>query len=303
MIRRHLLHGGARRQVPYSPRTSAERACASSPSARASVVIAGVSFARRLAAEFLHRDHFDEVRCGKSAAQARRSGCRQHVIGAGSVIARRLPDSPRRQTPRPRGGSSPASCRRAAPDVRARERSKTQRPARANRRRRWRRCFRWTDARRAPSAASQVALDFFCNRLGETARRGEQNRGRIDIVLGLRQHIGGDPARIAVGGDDDDLGGAGDEVDAGFSRDQFLCGGDINIARADDAVDFRHRLRSVSETPRWPARLPCGTCDVTPNHSAMPMISGLGFGHATHVTGTPATCAGITVINRVEGRG
>ncbi len=42
---------------------------------------------------------------------------------------------------------------------------------------------------------------------------------------------------------------------------------------------------------------------VMPSHCAMPIISGLGFGHATQMVATPATCAGITVISSVEGRG
>ena len=48
----------------------------------------------------------------------------------------------------------------------------------------------------------------------------------VDIVLGLRQHVGREVARIAIGGDDEDFGGAGDEVDPDLAGEQLLRGGD-----------------------------------------------------------------------------
>ncbi len=57
-------------------------------------------------------------------------------------------------------------------------------------------------------------------------------------MLGLGEHVGGEVAGVAVGGDDQDLGGAGDEVDANFAGEEFLGGGDVDVAGADDAVGF-----------------------------------------------------------------
>ena len=54
-------------------RTSTDLACASRPSALASVVTAGASRRERLRAELLRRDHFDVIGSRESAAQARRS--------------------------------------------------------------------------------------------------------------------------------------------------------------------------------------------------------------------------------------
>ena len=148
----------------------------------------------------------------------------------------------------------------------------------------------------------ELRVDFFGDGLRQTARCREQNRRRVHIVLGLRQQIGGDPARVAVGRDDDDLGWAGDKVDPGFARDQLLRGGDIYIAWAHNAIDLRHRLGSIRQCGDG-LRATHAEHVRTPSHCAMPIISGLGFGHATQMVATPATCAGITVISSVEGRG
>ena len=66
-------------------------------------------------------------------------------------------------------------------------------------------------------------------------------------MLGLRQHVGGECTRIAVGGDDQDLGGPGDEIDADFAGQQFLGGGDVDVAGADDAIGARHGARAEGE--------------------------------------------------------
>ena len=123
-----------------------------------------------------------------------------------------------------------------------------------------------------------------------------------DIVLGLRQHVGGEVARIAVGGDDQDFGGAGDEVDADFAREQFLRGGDIDVAGTDDAVG-----RGTVRVPKAKAAMACAppiwkTC-ATPSRCAVPKTSSTAFGQATQMFGTPATCAGTTVMISVEGSG
>ena len=110
-------------------------------------------------------------------------------------------------------------------------------------------------------------------------------------------------ARIAVGGDDQDLGRPGDEVDPDFAREQLLGGRDVDVAGADDAVDARHgrgaegerrdglRAAHLKDVRRRPAGAPC------------PESPRTGCGQATQMFGTPATCAGITVISSVEGSG
>ena len=53
--------------------------------------------------------------------------------------------------------------------------------------------------------------------------------------------------RIGLRGDDQNLGGTGDEIDPDFARKQFLGGGDIDVARADDAVGAGNGFRAVGE--------------------------------------------------------
>ena len=117
-------------------------------------------------------------------------------------------------------------------------------------------------------------------------------------MLGLRQHVGGEVARVAVGGDDQDLGGTGDEVDADFAGEQFLGGGDIDVAGPDDAVGARHGSRAEREgrdglraahLEDVAARRAIARCR-RPRRRAS--------GEATQMFGTPATCAGTTVIIR-----
>ena len=80
----------------------------------------------------------------------------------------------------------------------------------------------------------------FATALAEPLGSGQQNGRRIHIVLSLRQHVGREMPRVAFGGDDQDLSRAGHEVDAHFAGQQFLGGGDIDVARSDDAVGARH---------------------------------------------------------------
>ena len=69
-------------------------------------------------------------------------------------------------------------------------------------------------------------------------------------------------------------------------------------------------MRSARGTvlvPKANAAMACAppiwkTCR-TPNKCAVPKIPVTGLGVATQILGTPATCAGITVIIRVEGSG
>jgi hypothetical protein len=56
-------------------------------------------------------------------------------------------------------------------------------------------------------------------------------------MLGLSEHIGSDPFWVALLGEDQDLRGAGDEINTDIAREEFLGGGNIGVAGADDAVD------------------------------------------------------------------
>ena len=56
-------------------------------------------------------------------------------------------------------------------------------------------------------------------------------------MLGLGDEVGGDSVRISSLAGDDDLGGAGGHVDSALTRYEDFCGGDIEIAGADDLVD------------------------------------------------------------------
>jgi len=49
---------------------------------------------------------------------------------------------------------------------------------------------------RRPSAGNELPVDSFGYGHCQFPRGGEQNRRRVDVVLGLRQHVGGDPLRV-----------------------------------------------------------------------------------------------------------
>ena len=121
-------------------------------------------------------------------------------------------------------------------------------------------------------------------------------------MLGLGQHVGGEVARIAIGGDDQDFGGAGDEIDADFAGEQFLGGGDVDVAGADDAVGAGHGAGAEGEGGDGLRAAHLETLR-TPSSAAVPKTSSTGLGQATQMFGTPATCAGTTVIISVEGSG
>ena len=97
--------------------------------------------------------------------------------------------------------------------------------------------------------------------------------------------------------------GPGDEVDADFARQQLLRRRDIDVARPDDAIRARNGLRAISE--RGDGVRATHHENVVRHRAgdAVPRISGTGLGDVTQTFGTPATCAGITVIISVEGRG
>ncbi len=104
----------------------------------------------------------------------------------------------------------------------------------------------------------------------------------IHIVLGLRQHVGGEMARIALGGDDQDLRGPGDEIDSHFARQQFLGRRHVDVAGPDDAVGARHRARAVGEGRDGLRAAHLENVRARPSSAAVPKTSrtGLRRGHA-----------------------
>ena len=139
-------------------------------------------------------------RPGGEARAARR---RQHVVGAGDVIADRLgriaaeedgagiadlaPPALRRR--RARARDAPARCRStsgtASSAVAHQDDRAVASPALAR------------DRARAAGVAS-CALDRRRDRVGEAGIVGDEDRLRRRVVLGLRQQIGGDPGGIVV---------------------------------------------------------------------------------------------------------
>ena len=97
----------------------------------------------------------------------------------------------------------------------------------------------------APAMAARGRVGSSCcdrcrDRVGECGIVGDQDGLRRLVVLGLRQQIDGDAARIVGGvGQHDDLGRAGDRVDADAAEHLPLGLGDIGVARPDDAIDRR----------------------------------------------------------------
>ncbi len=83
-----------------------------------------------------------------------------------------------------------------------------------------------------------LGLQLGLDRLGQCGRVGDQDRGRVRVVLGLADQVGGDMAR--VGGrvrEDRDLGRPGLGVDPDPALEQPLGGGDVDVAGAGDQVD------------------------------------------------------------------
>ena len=102
----------------------------------------------------------------------------------------------------------------------------------------------------------QLCRDRLFHRVGERRITGDQDRLRAGIVLGLRQHVGGDPVGMAaVVGEDQHFGGTRDHIDADPAEDRALGGRHIGIAGTDDLGDRldgrgaigerRHRLRAA----------------------------------------------------------
>ena len=75
----------------------------------------------------------------------------------------------------------------------------------------------------------------------EIARRRDEHGHRVDVVLGLRQQIGCDPARIGRGiREHEQLARPCEPVNAHLADEAALCRRDVAIARTDDHVDARN---------------------------------------------------------------
>ena len=71
---------------------------------------------------------------------------------------------------------------------------------------------------------------------------------RADVVLGLRQKVGGDPLRIVAGvGHHQHLRRPGDHVDADGAEHLPLGRGDIGVAGTDDLADRPDRFGAVGK--------------------------------------------------------
>ena len=88
---------------------------------------------------------------------------------------------------------------------------------------------------------------------------------------------------LAFGGDDQNLGWPGDEIDADLAREQLLRGGDVDVARSDDAIGAWNRLRADRRTRRSRARRPSETQCRPPSSAAVPRISATGGGDVTQI--------------------
>ena len=112
--------------------------------------------------------------------------------------------------------------------------------------RRWRerRRARWRPAGSVASCRPSSRRDGGRHQVG----RADEQRVRRFVVLGLRQEIGGDEARVGrVVGDDEDLARAGDAVDRDGAEDEALRARDVVVAGPDDLVDADDALRAVGE--------------------------------------------------------
>ena len=152
------------------------------------------------------------------------------MVRSGDVVAERLGRGRRRRTPRPRCGSREqrsGSAHHAAPGARARARSRVATASLEAR-----------DTTSGAVAVERVARDLArggsdsscasisaCDRARERARGREQHDAASGVVLGLRQHVGGDEGRVGGAvGDDEHLARPGDRVDVDVAVDEALRG-------------------------------------------------------------------------------
>jgi hypothetical protein len=92
-------------------------------------------------------------------------------------------------------------------------------------------------------------VEFAFDGAGELGAEVVTSRaGLAGAVLGLGEQVGGDVTGIGgVVGQDGDLAGAGDGVEGDLAVDEFLGGGDVGVAGADDLLDAGDGAGAVGE--------------------------------------------------------
>ena len=230
-------------------RTSTERACAASPSARANSAATGARRAKPAARNFLHADALHKIGDRKAAARAGHAAGGQHMIGAAGVVAERL----RAPVAEENASGGVDAIEQAARDAGQSEMLGRKKIDEANgvreiARDKHRAAFGKRAAREIRRRQrGELAIDFGGDFAAKARRGGNENRDGVGIVLGLSDQIGGDELRIAALGEDDRFGGAGEHVDGAIGADQPLGGGDEAIAGAENFVDARNRARAVGQ--------------------------------------------------------
>jgi hypothetical protein len=125
-------------------------------------------------------------------------------------------------------------------------------------------------------------------------------------VLGLRQQLAGDGIGVAgVVGDHHQLARTGRRVDRHALHHQELRGRDVGVARADDAIDARHR-RGAERHRRDGAAPPIANTRSTAAISAAASTSAAGVpeasgGEHSTISLTPAARAGTAPISTLLG--
>ena len=211
----------------------------------------GAERAQLLRPAFEQRGALHEIEHAEARRKARRARGRQHVVGAGDVIA----DGFRRmRADEDRAGIADFRHQRlgvVGGDLQMLGRELVDQRDRVGK-------LRHQDdgaeiaPRRAGDLGARQRLELRFHRLldliGERGVVGDQDRLRAGVVLGLRQEVGGDPIGVAgLVGEDQHLGRAGDHVDADLAEDETLGRRHIGVAGPDDLGDRLDRLGAVGE--------------------------------------------------------
>ena len=177
----------------------------------------------------------------------------QHMVRCRPHSRRSLPACAGPGRSRRHGGCARPGARDRRPPVRhARARCRsTSGAASSSRHDDHRRHGRASSRAASPRAAafSSWRSTAVLDRVGERSIVGDQDRLRGGVVLGLGQQVGGDPVRdrSSPSATTSDFRRPGDHVDADRAEHPALGRGDIGVARADDLVDRRDRLRPVGQ--------------------------------------------------------
>ena len=219
------------------PLSSAERACAAKPSSPASRATAGASAAGRRLVERQDADALEEGAHREALREARSAAGRQHVVGAGGVVGEGgrgvTADEDGAGVAHPRQ-HAPASwtCSSRCSGAKALTRSTAA----------------VTDGQsmtttstcrcRASAASRSISGTSASAKPAVERKHGAHGAG---AVLGLRQHVRGDPGRVGLAvGDDQHLARPGQAVDGDAPHHLPLGLGHVDVARPDDDVAARH---------------------------------------------------------------